>query len=63
MGWRDIRDLHNTDPDFGTGWLILGIFAVLLIGLLAFVVWASGSWVLGFAITGVAAVGLLLTST
>lgn len=59
MGWRTGL---KYDDDFKTGWIIAGVFAVLLLVLFGFVVWATGSWIAAVVITVVALVGLLITT-
>lgn len=53
-------DLLRRDPEFPTGWLIVGLIVLALAVTLGLTVWASGSWVVGLVVTVVAGVALAL---
>lgn len=58
MGWRDVRDLFDTDPDFGTGWLIFVLLVLVALGIGGFLLYLTGSWTVG-VIAAVVTLGLL----
>lgn len=57
MGRRaGLRD----DPDFLTGWLIVGLLVLLLGIVVGVVVWATGNWLIAVVATVVVGIGLAL---
>ena len=62
MGWRDVKDLHDTDPDFGTGWLILVLLLLVALGIGGFLVYVTGSWLVGGIVAAVTLGLLVMTS-
>ncbi len=54
----DERRGFRHDPEFATGWIILGVLVLVLVAVFGLVAWASGSWVLGLVVAVVAGIGL-----
>jgi hypothetical protein len=54
----DDRRGFRHDPEFATGWIILGVIVLVLVAAFGLVTWASGSWVLGLVVAALVGVGL-----
>lgn len=54
------RDGLRNDQDFLTGWVILGIIALVLAVVLGLTVWVTGSWIVGLVVTVIAGVALAM---
>lgn len=54
----DERRGFRHDPEFATGWIILGVIVLVLVVVFGLVAWASGSWVLGLVAAVLAGLGL-----
>lgn len=56
----DERRGFRHDPEFATGWIILGVIVLVLGAVFGLTAWASGSWVLGLVVAVLAGIGLSL---
>lgn len=56
----DRRTGFRHDPEFATGWIILGVIVLVLAFVLGLTVWATGSWVVGLVVTVIVGVGLAM---
>lgn len=50
----------RNDPEFATGWIILGVLVLVLAGVFGVTVWATGSWVVGLVVAVLVGLGLSL---
>jgi len=48
------------DPEFATGWIILGVILLVLVAVFGVTTWVSGSWILGLIVAVLVGVGLSL---
>jgi len=56
----DERRGFRHDPEFATGWIILGVIVLVLGAVFGLAFWASGSWILGLVVAVLAGIGLSL---
>lgn len=54
----DERRGFRHDPEFATGWIILGVIVLVLVAVFGVTAWASGSWILGLIVAVLVGVGL-----